>query len=214
MTRHKLARRVHYKGQVESRYEADDLVAVAGDAVLVHRGRPRSLVIACPDGCGANLTVNLDKRAGKAWRLFDDSRGLTLHPSVWRDSGCEAHFIVWRNHIVWCDRHSLAGDEPSYDREVEARVARALSPDPSTADEIADAVSDIPWEVARALDRMAKAGTVEVSKQRPRRYWRVIASSETEAHAESAKPARPDGLDASGPVRTGFWGWLSQQFRR
>ncbi|MDM9644782.1 DUF6527 family protein [Rhizobium sp. S163] len=27
----------------------------------------------------------------------------TLHPSVWRNSGCRSHFWVRRGRIAWCD---------------------------------------------------------------------------------------------------------------
>jgi hypothetical protein len=47
--------------------------------------------------------VNLDPRAGPAWKLYDREDSLTLFPSVWRESGCEAHFILWRNRLIRCD---------------------------------------------------------------------------------------------------------------
>ena len=82
------ARRVSFKGKVEFRREADELTSMPGDSVIVERGRPRSFVIACPDGCGEHLTINLDDRSGPAWRWYETNRGITLFPSVWRDSGC------------------------------------------------------------------------------------------------------------------------------
>ena len=109
------ARRVSFKGRVEFRHEADDLAPAAGDSVIVVRGRPRSLVMACPDGCGEHLTINLDERAGPAWRWYENGRGLTLFPSVWRDSGCKSHFIVWHNTILWCDWFTEGNREPEND---------------------------------------------------------------------------------------------------
>lgn len=171
------ARRIRFRGEVESRHDADDLLEMPGDTVLVNRGRPRSLVMACPDGCGSTLTVNLDRRTGKAWRLYNDPKGMTLHPSVWRDGGCEAHFIVWRNHVVWCGMHQSTGGEPEYDSEVESRIADALSFEPMTPEEIADKTDDIPWEVNRALARMTKKGMAQVVAERPLRYTRTHPTS-------------------------------------
>jgi len=48
------------------------------------------------------LVVNLDARMGKAWRLRESSRGLTLMPSVWRTSGCRSHFVLWNSTVWWC----------------------------------------------------------------------------------------------------------------
>jgi hypothetical protein len=57
-----------------------------GDYVLVVRGLPRTIVMVCPDGCGENITINLDRRTGKAWRKFEAGGKLTIYPSVWRDT--------------------------------------------------------------------------------------------------------------------------------
>src|SRR3954466_5762253 len=102
-------RTAHLRGTVSHRAEADKLLAEPGDLVLVVRGVARSLVMMCPDGCGDIITVNLDRRAGKAWSFYKDKRGLSLFPSVWRDTGCGAHFILWANTIFWTDRDRLTG---------------------------------------------------------------------------------------------------------
>jgi hypothetical protein len=96
-----------------------------GDAVLVRRGVLRSMVMSCPDGCGEVLTVNLDGRAGKAWRHYARGDDVSLFPSVWRDSGCESHYILWRSRIYWCDW----GDELELPMaEVVTQVQDALRP--------------------------------------------------------------------------------------
>lgn len=78
--------------------DAMGLVRTRGDVAIVHRGRPRSLIIMCPCGCGERYPINLDSRAGPAWRLYRDlETGLSLFPSVWRESGCRAHYILWRD---------------------------------------------------------------------------------------------------------------------
>src|SRR3954470_19533554 len=102
-----LAREIRLCAEVEHRYDGDPLLRQPGDAVLVHRGRPRSLLIACPDGCGETLSINLDPRGGKAWRLYRKGSAISLSPSVWRDGGCESHFIVWRSRIIWCGPYEV-----------------------------------------------------------------------------------------------------------
>lgn len=106
------ASRIRYAGKVESHGNVESLLKNPGDVVLVERGRPRSIVILCPCGCGDEIIVNIDSRVGPAWCLFN-KKGLTLYPSVWRESGCKSHFIVWNERIYWCGYDSL-WDE-SYD---------------------------------------------------------------------------------------------------
>ena|SRR5882672_2178903 len=91
--------RANLKGIVESRSDASVLIDQPGDVVVVERARPRLLVLKCPDGCGEVLAINLDRQAGKAWRLYRNGNVITLFPSVWRDSGCESHFIISRGRI-------------------------------------------------------------------------------------------------------------------
>jgi Family of unknown function (DUF6527) len=96
----KAAERIRFRGTVASRREASVRLKVPGDAVLVVRGRPRLLIISCPCGCGEQFPINLDSRAGPAWRLYGDRRrGLSVYPSVWRESGCESHYVIWKNDV-------------------------------------------------------------------------------------------------------------------
>src|SRR5437899_8481676 len=109
------ARLTRLLGEAEHRDEGEALLQAPGDAVLVRRGTLRSVLMRCPDGCGETLVVNLDPRAGKAWKLDMRTGKATLYPSVWRDGGCGSHFIVWRAHVLWCDRFEEDNVEPSYD---------------------------------------------------------------------------------------------------
>lgn len=88
---------------VARQHEArEHVLAHPGDVALVERGAVRTAVFQCPCGCGDMLVINLDPAAGSAWRHRVDGEVLTLMPSVWRDSGCESHFILWRNELYWC----------------------------------------------------------------------------------------------------------------
>ena len=93
------AERIRDRGVVQHRHAADRLLERPGDSVPVHRGVPRSLVMACSDGCGDTLTINLDPRTDKAWRFYRKRNQVSIYPSVWRDTGCLSHFIVWHHQI-------------------------------------------------------------------------------------------------------------------
>lgn len=159
MTGRARANQIHRRGEVESRGDAGAKITMAGDVVVVNRGQPRSVVMACPDGCGEILTINLDPRAGPAWRLYDERRGMTLFPSIWRETGCESHFILWRDSIYWC---GPGDDWPAFriqNDELDARVLGALPRGRLTPySEIAEALDEIPWEVLAACQRLARVG--------------------------------------------------------
>lgn len=153
------ARFVKVLGEVEYRDEGEALLSSPGDVAIVHRACPRSVLISCPDGCNETLVINLDPRAGKAWRL--DMRGgrPTLFPSIWRDGGCGSHFILWRGCILWCGRFEEGNIEPAYDELLEGRVLAILVKDRlKSTEEIADALDEIPWEVMRAGRVLVKRG--------------------------------------------------------
>lgn len=153
------ARMVRMVCEAQYRDQAEASLGAPGDASLVFRARPRSIVMACPDGCGETLVINLDSRADKAWRFDMRGGGLTLFPSVWRDGGCESHFIVWRGHILWCDRFEEGNREPDYDAVIEPIVLGAMDPvTPRNAVEIADAINELVWEVNRAANRLVGRG--------------------------------------------------------
>src|SRR5438309_1731714 len=91
--------RLQFRGTVSSRSESSGMLRAPGDAVLVKRGRPRVLLLMCPCGCGEELAILLDDRAGPAWRFYLRGGSITVFPSVWRDTGCESHFILWKDRI-------------------------------------------------------------------------------------------------------------------
>lgn len=153
------ARMVRLLGDAEYRDQAEETLSAPGDASMVFRSRPRSIVMACPDGCGETLVINLDSRADKAWRFDMRAEGLTLFPSVWREGGCESHFIVWRGHILWCDRFEGGNREPPYNPEIEAAVLSAMDEvQPRNAVELADAIDELVWDVNRAAGRLVARG--------------------------------------------------------
>lgn len=151
----KRAIRLTFKGEVTQRHQADELLQMPGEAVLVRRGVLRSIVIACPDGCGEMLTINLDGRAGKAWRFYGHANDMSLFPSVWRDSGCGSHFILWRSRIYWCDW----GDELEVPMvENVAKVQEALGPQLESYMSIAERLDLVPWAVLSACGKLRRDG--------------------------------------------------------
>jgi hypothetical protein len=161
------AKKIIHRGVVQRYAEAVGELKAPGDAVIVTRGVPRSIVMQCPDGCGEVVTVNLDRRTGPAWRFFERRDRLTIYPSVWRDSGCRAHFIVWNNAILWCDGYDA--DAPKWDdRELAAAVERILPPPGKPHrhfEEIASQLDAIPWEVLWACRSLERAGVAESSER-------------------------------------------------
>jgi len=151
-------KRLSFKGMCEYQGEAVQAVAEPGDGTLVVRGVPRALVIRCPDGCGETITVNLDPRSGKAWRLYETRGKFTLYPSVWRETGCRAHFILWRDEILWCDWD----DSPSWhDDNLRAAILNILPSNDETPvhfEEIAAKLKAVPWDVFWISSALTKQG--------------------------------------------------------
>jgi hypothetical protein len=192
-------REIRFCAEVEHRHDGDSLLRAAGDAVLVNRGRPRSLLIACPDGCGETLSVNLDPRAGKAWRLYRKGNAISLSPSVWLDGGCRSHFIVWRSRIIWCERFEIGNQEPPYDAALEAAILAALDTVRfRSTREITEELDEIPWDVARAARRLIDRGLAEYNS----------GSERDSLRKRSTQELKPDQ-----PHKEGFLAWMRRLLR-
>lgn len=88
------------------RVEGDILPAHIRPNQLIHLlddGESWSAGFLCPCGCGDVLEVALIKGARQRWSLSVDGKGRpTLHPSIWRATGCRSHFWVRKGRIHWC----------------------------------------------------------------------------------------------------------------
>ena len=90
---------------------------------------------------------------------------MTLFPSVWREGGCRSHFIVWRGHILWCDRFEDGNREPLYDASLEATVLDAMDrATPRSVAEMADAIDELVWDVNRVAGRLVQHGLARTWK--------------------------------------------------
>lgn len=165
------ANALDFRGLVEHRHEADLVVSQPGQAVVVRRGLDRSLTMVCPDGCGETLTINLDHRAGPAWRLYIEDGKVSLYPSVWRHTGCKSHFIVWRSRIYWCDwNEEFLPTSADFEERVLAALDDRLRPYATVADQLAA----VPWAVLSACHHMQARGLVQSGSGDQRGWFRSL----------------------------------------
>lgn len=160
-------------GTVERHSEAASLVVSPGDcAIVVRGGIQRQFVMRCPDGCGETLSVNLDARSAKAWRIYQRRDRWSLFPSIDRPTGCKSHFILWHGRILWCD---FAGDDEPHDvMPIEAdRILPLLVAGPADYVRIADQLDEIPWDVATACRRLVQAGQLVEGEGVQRGVFRI-----------------------------------------
>ena len=102
---------------VRNQAEAVAEVAAGTIVIISPQGSPKSIKMLCPCGCGELLTIQLVRASGKSWSLVRGTRGeVSLYPSVWRDFGCESHFLL-RNNIA----RLLYGNIPKMTAEEEER---------------------------------------------------------------------------------------------
>ena len=150
------------KAKVNSRATASVHLKRPGDAVIVDRQGPRWLVLCCPCGCGAEVPVNLDRRAGPAWRIYESPKGTSVYPSVWRDTDCESHFIIWRDNIFLMgsrDGDSWSDDVEDGEDRLLDRVLEVLSDREQSAQEISDQIPESePWDVFHCCRRLCRMG--------------------------------------------------------
>ena len=167
-----------FKGTVLSRADVSHLLKQPGDVALIERGYPRWLVMKCPDGCGEEVPINLDSHAGPAWRLYRSSASeLTLYPSVWRDSGCESHFIVWRNLILLLgasddsDYSSLEEDK-AFDNVRDSVLTWLPTGKMVHFADLADQLGELPWDVLRACRDLVKRRLAVEGEKRQRQHFK------------------------------------------
>ena len=67
-------------------------------------GKSWEVAMRCPCGCGDTLELQLIPEAKPHWTLSADVKGSpSLKPSVFRATGCKAHFWLRSGRIQWCD---------------------------------------------------------------------------------------------------------------
>ena len=168
--------RVRFTGTFSYYDEAAAALKSPGDAAIVQRGLPRMLLLNCPCGCGDSLVINLDRRAGAAWRLYRRGAAVTLFPSYWRDTKCGSHFILWNSKVYWCDWD----DESiwSNSNDIEGRVLQALSSEFVNYEQLAESLQEIPWDVLQACHALVRKGDAVMNVPRRKGEFRRTRSSE------------------------------------
>lgn len=146
--------------KVESRSDLSGHLLKAGEAILVARGIPRWLILGCPDGCGETVPINLDRRAGKAWRFVEKRGRITLSPSIWRDTGCQCHFVIWDSKIwLFGTTFEISAAEERLLQELQTAVLALLRADPGTyrsVESLAEELDVSPWEVWTVCRRLQR----------------------------------------------------------
>jgi hypothetical protein len=164
------------RARVNSRANASAYLKHPGDAVIVDRQGPRWLVLVCPCGCGAEVPVNLDRRAGPAWRMYESPKGTSIYPSVWRDTDCKSHFIIWRDNIHMIGARygaSWTGELEEDEDELLQQVLGVLYDREQSAEEISDQIPDSePWDVLRCCRRLCLLGKAIEGHQHARGRFR------------------------------------------
>lgn len=149
------AQEIRWCGKASNHADASKLLKQPGDVSLIERGRPRWLLIRCPSGCGETISLNVDRHAGPAWRLYWRGSQLSVYPSVWMEEGCESHFIVWRSRVDWIGGDSLEEAE----ERLRADVLRVMDVSRLRSfSEIADELDQVPWDVLHACRKLVKDG--------------------------------------------------------
>jgi hypothetical protein len=169
---------LRFHGTVASRTEASVHLKVPGDAVVIERERPRWFLISCPCGCGEILPVNLDSRAGPAWNLYEDSKaGISLYPSVWRESGCGSHFILWRGKI-WLIGRNVDGLDGEYFSDGSVLLREAVRSKLSNKEAVSflDVAQDlhvVPWDVLTICRALTKSGLAREGRGKRRGWFKL-----------------------------------------
>lgn len=70
--------------------------------IVEEDGYQEQAAMLCPCGCGNVLHMNLLTDERPCWRVTTHTDGTaTLHPSVWRKTGCQSHFWFREGRVVW-----------------------------------------------------------------------------------------------------------------
>ena len=182
------------KSVVQSRSQVSSELMKPGDAVLVFRSQPRWLLLKCPCGCHDEIPLNLDWRAGKAWRLYNSmDQELTIFPSVWRDTGCFSHFIIRNGHIL------LFNEQEEYEHLlhpfddvhlIAERVKEYWNCDSWVHYlSVADELGEIPWDVLDACRSLVSSGFLLQGRGEKRTFFRKYQSRN---HSQSQIPISCD----------------------
>ena len=71
--------------------------------VVVEEDYSEQAAMVCPCGCNNILQMNLLPDERPCWQVqIHPDQTASLHPSVWRKTGCRSHFWFKKGRIKWC----------------------------------------------------------------------------------------------------------------
>lgn len=77
--------------------------------VVAHNEELYWALFRCPDGCGEVISLPLRAPHNPRWSVrVSPTKRPTLKPSVWRNEGCKAHFILEDGRVFWCNDTGIA----------------------------------------------------------------------------------------------------------
>jgi len=75
--------------------------------ILLEDDGPYAVAMLCPCGCGDSIELMVMNGVAPRWTIHADAKNRpTLHPSIWRQSGCGSHFWLKSGRVVWCGPES------------------------------------------------------------------------------------------------------------
>ena len=84
--------------------------------LIGEQSMPWSAALVCPCGCRATIQLSLVAGDIPSWRAKRHFSGsVSLHPSIWRKTGCRSHFFLRRGRIVWSHPHDSTASPSAMD---------------------------------------------------------------------------------------------------
>lgn len=80
------------------------VATIAADTlyIVAPHNTPKWAMFRCPCGCGETITLSLQQAHKERWQLeITQAQRGSLHPSVWRTTGCRSHFWLKDGRIFW-----------------------------------------------------------------------------------------------------------------
>ncbi len=70
--------------------------------IVGNKGYYWQAIMPCPCGCKEKLYINFIEDQHPCWTYeIEDSKKITLYPSLWRKTGCKSHFFIRKGKTVW-----------------------------------------------------------------------------------------------------------------
>jgi hypothetical protein len=167
---------ISLKAIVKARSDANDQLRLRGDAVLVRRDTPRWLIMLCPCGCNEVIPINLDERSGPAWEYYGGGiNGLSVFPSIWRDTGCKSHFIIWYGKILLFDVFGEDGPiiPETILKPLVGEIRKKLSNELVHFRNIAQPLGAIPWDVHFVCRQLVNAGYAQEGSDEQKGFFKL-----------------------------------------